>query len=288
MGATFTYLMLPSDPRDNGGRTDHAALEALDGYLGRHMLDVEPEEYLKANVDPENPPESIEPQVWRMYLEQAVHDLGFRKDAFIPDQPSLQELATEFNRTAEYVGETYRVEGNLIVGSSPINPNWRFNYFEVGGRFAEWFTEVPPDDWEQRTDPCQVCDGTGEIAPKSYILPRSFRLTAKARSAPDHPTPCEHCDAVGSFTRRIPPPAPHQYDLVLSPEALLKILGYGTEAAEPQSFVDLRGVWIDFSLIQIEGDDGVSYWTMDVGPLREALESAPPGTVVIPIEHDGG
>ncbi|WP_416897391.1 MAG: hypothetical protein ACMVY4_18200 [Minwuia sp.] len=291
MGATITYVMLAEDPRkDRGdnGTLYYEVMVALEGYVGRHMQDLEPEDYLKSNHDPSNPPEPVEPQVWRMTADQAVYELRLRDGAAVPDEPTLNSLAAELNRTAAYVGEEYRIEDDLIVGSSPYNPEWKFNSFDVGGRFVDLFTEIHVDDWPREQAPCANCDGKGEIPPESFVLPRALRLTAAARNANDNATPCPRCGGKGYRTLVEPPPPPEDSDPAFSPDQMLKILNNGTEAAEPQAFVDLRGTWQYLPVKMIEDEDGRRYGETDLTLFKAALSAAPPGTIVVPIEHDGG
>jgi len=291
MGATITYLMLPEDPRHKEGIEGtlyFASMTALDGYVGRHMMGMETDEYLKENYDPDNPPEPVEPQIWRMTVDQAVYELKLRDRPMVPQTLSLESLCAAFNETAQYVDEVYTVEDDLIVGSSPCNPEWKFNSFDVGGRFAVWFTDIAPDQWPSEEVPCSNCNGQGSIPPKSFLLPRALRLTSAGRSAPDTPTECARCRGKGHFVTLEPPPEPDSEDLAFAPDRLLKILDYGTEASEPQSFVDLRGTWQYLPLKREQDGDGREYVETDLTLFREALLSAPPGTVVVPIEHDGG
>ena len=291
MGATITYVMLAADPRENSGDMGtlyYEVIVALEGYVGRHMQALEPEDYLKTNHDPSDPPEPVEPQVWRMTVDQAAYELGIRDGAVVPDEQTLDSLAAELNRTAAYVGEEYRTEDDLIVGSSPYNPEWKFNSFDVGGRFTDLFTEIHVDDWPREQVACNNCDGKGELTAKSFILPKALRLSAAARSANDNATPCPRCGGNGYRTLVEPPPPPEENDLAFSPDQMLKILDNGTEAAEPQAFVDLRGTWQYLPLKTVADEKGRTYDETDLTLFRAALDAAPPGTIVVPIEHDGG
>jgi len=236
------------------------------------------------------PPEIVDDDIirWRMTHRQVRLEFEQYRDKALkaeltPDM-RLERLAELRNEHATFIRERYWIEDGYVCAESTANPNPRYDWFTLGGRWANDFADPPP--WERPivTEACRRCAGRGKLPGKRYLLPKFMRLTQEARADQGLPTTCPACEGRREFSgHAIVKDVPDEQMIKTVPEVMAVV--EWSEHCWPWALVDLEGVWHG-----TEG--GWGYGVPEEKDEREILENAvlrhlreaPEGTTVAVVD----
>lgn len=283
MGHALVYVLLRQDPRDTGTDPDTAIIDPMRAYGDVDMTGGRARYMLS---EPEAPADTDKiAATWRMSHRQCRLDLQYRLDEaglggeLGPDIP-LERLAELANRTAEYHGERYRVDGDRVVGTSPVPPFPKWDWWQIGGDWSYDF--APPGiikQVETRTE-CTLCEGAGELVEKRGLLSRLFGSGGEPAEA----RTCPRCRGARIVTSISHVGQARDEDLIRTPEDAIRIMD-AEDIGGPWAIVDLDGAWHGGeggTLSGLPEEDDAEAAIKDV--VRDILRSAPAGAVVVPVD----